>query len=247
VYVRKIAQDALEELRKYDSATIANVIELFDLRATTSGYARSSIRSVYPELPPIVGYATTATFRSAFPTASPDAYLKVPAHVEEMQLLPEPRVVVIQDLDESPTGAVLGEVMCRVYRKFGCSGAITNGAVRDILAVRRLGFPLFASAVIVSHGYPRLEEIHSTINISGLTIRPGDILHADANGVVLVPNDIAEHVASACNEFVALETQVIDYLDREDATPKGYRKAEEAAAAEFSRLSTKLRGRFKSN
>jgi 4-hydroxy-4-methyl-2-oxoglutarate aldolase len=240
---KPVASGTFETLRKYDSATVANVIELFRVRASTAGHVRGSVRAIYPDLPPIVGYATTATFRAAYPSDGPSVYDKFPEQLKEMGALPEPKIAVIQDLDDPPMAATLGEVMCRAYKRFGCVGIITSGGARDILAVRQLNFPVFASSIIVSHGYCRIEEVHTPVWICGLTVHPGEIIHADANGVVLIPNDIAEQVAGACEEFVAIEKVVMDYLERTDATPEGYLQAEKTAGDTFDQLSARLRSK----
>jgi regulator of RNase E activity RraA len=135
--------------------------------------------------------------------------------------------------------------MCRAYKRFGCAAIVTSGGARDILAVQQLNFPVFASSIIVSHGYCRIEEIHTPVWICGLTVRPGDIIHADANGVVLIPNDIVDQVAGACGEFVAIEKVVMDYLERKDATPEGYLQAEKVAGEQFEQLSARLRKQLK--
>jgi regulator of RNase E activity RraA len=242
--IKRVSALTLETLQKYDSATICNVIELFGVRPSTAGYMTCAIRAVYPDLPPIVGYATTATFRSAYPAPHDRTYFQVPDHVGRMQEFPEPRIAVVQDLDDPPAAATLGEVMCRLYRRFGCCGIITSGAARDIQQVRALNFPVFASSIIVSHGHSRFEEIHVPVHIHGVTVRPGDLLHADVNGVVSVPHEIAEHVAEACEEYLAIEKMVIDYLERDDATPQGYRMAEQDAEELIQRLSAKVRERI---
>ncbi len=238
---KQVSALALETLRKYDSATICNVIELFGIRPSTAGYMSGAIRAVYPDLAPVVGYATTATFRSAYPSSDESVYLRVPEHIKRMEELPEPRIVVVQDLDDPPAAATLGEVMCRLYRRFGCCGFVTSGAARDILQVRPLNFAVFASSILVSHGHCRFEEIHVPVHIHGLTVRPGDLLHADVNGVLSIPNEKAEEVAAACEDYLAIEKIVIDYLERPDATPEGYRRAEEEAAEQIQRLSAKVR------
>jgi regulator of RNase E activity RraA len=158
-----------------------------------------------------------------------------------MQAFPEPRIAVIQDLDDPTMGATLGEIMSRTYRRFGCAAIITSGGARDILAVRDLKFAIFASSIIVGHGYPRIEDVHVPVCLEGVTIRPGDIIHADANGVLVVPNEIAEQVAGACEEYMAAEKKIIDYLDRKDATIDGYLESENVAAADFERLAAKLK------
>lgn len=236
-----VSPATLETLRKYDSATVCNVIELFGVRPATAGYMSGAIRAIYPDLPPVVGYATTATLRSAYPSSEDNVYLRIPEHVQRMQELPEPRIVVVQDLDDPPAAATLGEVMCRMYRRFGCCGIITSGAARDIAQVRSLNFAVFGSSIIVSHGHARFEEIHVPVHVHGLTVRPGNLLHADVNGVVSVPNGIAERIAAACAEYVAIEKSVVDYLESDDATPQDYRRVEETAAEQISRLSARLR------
>lgn len=239
---KQIPAADLETLRKHDSATICNVIELFGVRPATAGYMRGGIRAIFPDLPPIAGYATTATFRSAYPAPQGSAPLQTRDHIQRLLELPEPRIVVVQDLDDPPAAATLGEVMCRLYRRFGCCGIITSGAARDIEQVRPLDFPVFATSILVSHGHSRFEEIHVPVHIGGLTIRPGDLLHADVNGVVSVPNEIAGYVAEACGEYVAVEKMVIGYLARDDATPQGFHLAEKEAAEQIERLAAKVRG-----
>jgi 4-hydroxy-4-methyl-2-oxoglutarate aldolase len=214
--------NVLETLARYDSPTIANIIELFDVRPRNEGYMNSSITARYPRLPPVLGYATTATFRSAYPTDQPDAYLRLAEHVGRIEEeLPAPRIVVFQDLDIPPASATIGEIMATAYKRFGCVGFITNGSIRDIPQIEAMRFPVFSNSIVVSHGYSRIEEIHIPVQVGGLLVKPGDLLHADANGIVLIPHDLAEKTASACEAFVAVERIYLDYLVRKDATPAG--------------------------
>jgi regulator of RNase E activity RraA len=231
----------LETLRKYDSATIANVVELFDIRPNTAGYMKGAVRAIYPEMDPIIGFASTATFRSAYPTGANNAYQRLPAQLRAMQGIPGPKIAVIQDLDQPAAAATFGEVMCTAYQRFGCVGIISSGAARDIAQVRALKFPAFASSVIVSHGYSRLEDVDVPVQIDGLTVRPGDLLHADANGVVLIPAEIAEEVAGVCQDFVSVEQMVLDYLHAQEATIDGYQQCMETAIQRFGVISKKLR------
>lgn len=239
--IKSFPPEILEILRKYDTPTVCNVIELFESRPVYAGFMNASIRALFPRLPPIVGYATTATYRSAYPPATPDTYRRLAEHAERLQEVPAPRVAVIQDLNEPPVAAVVGEVMSRIYQRFNCAGFITNGAARDLLQIERLRFPVFASAVIVSHGYHRLEDIHVPVHFGGVTVHPGDLLHADANGVVTIPSHIAELVANACEEFCAAERMVLEYLDTAHATPRGFRKIHEESIMRIGALSAKVR------
>lgn len=232
--------EVLKTLAKYDSPTICNVIELFGVRPNTSGYMNASIRAIYPKLSPVVGYATTATFRAAFPSPRSDAYKRTPEHIELMQHIPGPRIVVVQDLDEPSVAAILGEVMARLYRRFGCSAFVTNGGVRDLLQVEKLEFPLFAGSVLVSHGYPHFEDLHVPVHVGGLTVRPGDLLHADANGVTSIPLNLATKIAAACEDFVSAETELMDFLESAGATPQGCREAWERISQRLGVMRSKL-------
>src|ERR1700737_4442951 len=99
-------------LRKFDPPTICNVIELFDLRPRTAGYMDSRIQACYPKLPPMVGYASTATFRLAAPPRAGCAYSGLAEQAASLAELPGPAVIVFQDLDNPPASATFGEVMC---------------------------------------------------------------------------------------------------------------------------------------
>jgi 4-hydroxy-4-methyl-2-oxoglutarate aldolase len=130
----------------------------------------------------------------------------------------------------------MGEIMVTAYKRFGCVGFITNGGARDILQIEAMRFPIFSNSIIVSHGYSRIEEIHVPVHVGGLLVKPGDLLHADANGVVLIPHDIAEEAADACQAFIAVERIYLDYLGRKDATPAGFADALRQAKAAAQKL-----------
>ena len=197
-------------LGQYDTPTISNVIELFEVRARREGFMDRRIRAWFPELSPIVGYASTATMRTAYPRAEGDVYSGLDEQVARFAELPGPAIVVFEDLDDPPVGATFGEVMCASYQCFGARGIITNGPARDLEQVRRLGFPAFSDGVVSSHADSHITSLHQPIRVGGLAVRPGDLLHADANGVCGIPEDIAAYVAHAAQEFVAAEAVCID-------------------------------------
>src|SRR5215510_10381741 len=117
--IRAVPASDLELLRKIDTPTICNVVELFDLRPRTAGYTDSRIQACYPKLPPMVGFASTATFRSAAPPRSGNVYAGLDQMVAGFAELPGPAVVVFQDLDNPPAAATYGEIMCSTYKAFG--------------------------------------------------------------------------------------------------------------------------------
>jgi regulator of RNase E activity RraA len=121
-----LTTDQLKALQKVDSPTIANVIELFNVRSYVAGYSNLSLKAVYPELPSAVGYAATATFRPAYPAEAGDSYGGMPQLIADSISIQEPRIVVFQDLDEPPQAATYGEVMASTFQKFGFAGLITT-------------------------------------------------------------------------------------------------------------------------
>jgi 4-hydroxy-4-methyl-2-oxoglutarate aldolase len=207
--------ELLANLARYDTPTICNTIEVFDVRPRTQGYMDHRIRSAFPELGPIVGFATTATFRSAWPAQGGDVYANLGKQLTEFETLPGPAIVVFQDLDDPPVGATFGEVMCSLYQAFGAVGLITSGGGRDLAQVSALRFPVFLGATICSHGYSQTVDVGQPVRVGGLQVRPGDLLHGDANGVTNIPIEIADEVAEVAQEYVAAEKLVIDYAQAE--------------------------------
>jgi len=207
-----ITAATLAKLAKYDTPTVCNVIELFDVLPRNRGYMDGRVKCNYPDLPPMVGFAATAAFRSDAPPMGGDAYGSIQAQLEQFARLPGPAVVVFQDLDDPPAAAVFGEVMCSSYQGFGSVGLVTNGAGRDIEQVRALKYPVFTGSTICSHGYCHILHIGLPVRVGGLMVNTGDLLHGDSNGVAAIPLDIATEVADACQEFVDAEVPVLEYV-----------------------------------
>src|SRR3977135_967404 len=143
--MKKVSPADLTLLKKYDTPTICNVVELFDRCSRTAFYMDKRIQACYPKLPPMVGYASTATFRSAFPPTSGNVYAGLDSQVAAFSELPGPPVVVFQDLDCA--------VMCATTQGFAAAGLITSGAARDLDQVEAMNFPCFADGAICAHGY----------------------------------------------------------------------------------------------
>jgi len=234
-----IPQADLDLLRGYDTPTICNVIEVFNIRPRHSGYLDGRLRACFPEMPPMVGFASTATFRSAAPPSQGGVYASLDRQVAAFAEGPAPTVVVFQDLDDPPAAATFGEVMCTTYQRFGAVGLVTSGAARDVDQVRRLGFPCFSNGVICSHGWAHFLEMGVPVRVGGVTIHPGDLLHGDANGVTTIPLEIASAVAQACAEYVAAEQVVLDYCQSAQVTPAGFGEARAECARRIAALSVR--------
>jgi 4-hydroxy-4-methyl-2-oxoglutarate aldolase len=231
----------LEMLRRYDTPTVCNVIELFDVRPRHSGYLNARIQACYPKLPPMVGYASTATFRAAAPPRAGNVYSDLSEQISAFAELPGPAVVVFQDLDDPPAAATFGEVMCTSYQAFGAAGLITSGGARDLDQVEPLRFPCFAGGITCAHGYCHIPQIHVPVHVGGVTIHPGDLLHGDRNGVTTIPVEIAAAVAHACAEYVAAEAVVLDYLKSGRIDPQGYAKARNECRDRIDALAQRLK------
>jgi regulator of RNase E activity RraA len=238
---RAAASADLELLRKFDTPTVCNVVELFDLRPRVAGYLDARIQACYPKLPPMVGYAATATFRSAAPPHSGNVYAGLSEQVAAFTELPGPPVVVFQDLDSPVASATFGEVMCTTYKAFGAAGLITSGAGRDLDQVEALQFPCFTNGTICAHGYCHIPQINVPVHVGGVMIHPGDLLHGDRNGVTTIPHEIASAVAHACPEYMAAEAVVLDYLRSGRIDPKGYSAARNECRDRIEALARKLK------
>ncbi len=239
--VRQLSRDELSALCRYDTPTICNVIELFAVRPQTEGYMDSRIRSCFPEMGPICGYASTATFRSALEPKGKAAYGTLSDQIARFGEVPGPPIVVIQDLDEPTKSATFGEVMAASYRSFGAAGLITSGAARDLDQVRAVGLPCFADGVICSHGYPKLIDFLVPVHVGGLAVYPSDLLHADQNGVTNIPPDIVGEVADVCEEFCEAEAVVLDYCAAGNVTVAGHAEAVKELGARIRRLKERVR------
>ncbi len=233
----------LELLRRYDTPTICNVIELFDVRPRTAGFMNGSITACFPKMPPMVGYASTATFRSAFAPRAGNVYSGLGEQVASFAELPGPAVVVFQDLDGPCCAATFGEVMASTYKAFGAAGLITSGAGRDLDQVEAIRFPCFTNGTICSHGDCHIVQIGVPVHVGGMAIHTGDLLHGDRNGVTSVPEEIASEVGQACADYMAAEAVVLDYVRGGKVDVRGFAAAHKECRAQIEALAKRLRGR----
>lgn len=209
----ELRPEEIEALRKITTPTVCNAIESFNVRPRNEGFMDTSIRCILPELGAMVGYACTATMRASRDEPSRPSW----ELWETVLRAPAPRVVVIQDLDApAPLGSHWGEVNGNTYKALGCVGTVTNGGVRDLDEVRRLGFHFFASCVLVSHAYEHLVEVGVPVQVGGITVNPGDLIHADQHGVLIVPLEIAREIPAAAAEVQRRERRIISLCQSGD-------------------------------
>jgi 4-hydroxy-4-methyl-2-oxoglutarate aldolase len=210
----------LDELQAFNAPSLSNGIETFDVRPRNEGFAAPSVRCMFPELGARIGYAATATIRAAA-----EGDLLPPSDLwDHVVATPEPRVVVVQDLDDpSGVGSYWGEVNGSIFTALGCVAVVTNGAVRDLTEMRAMGLQAFAGCVAVSHAYVHLVSVGEPVNVGGLDVRPGDLLHGDQHGVLSIPPEIATELAAATRRVEEHERVIIDFCRSADFSVDGLR------------------------
>lgn len=221
-----LSPETLKGLQALDTCTVANAIETFETRLRNEGFADASIRCQTPCTASVVGHAVTVRIRCSSPPMSGGIYVDRTDWWEHLLTIPGPRIVVIEDIDEKPgMGAFLGEVHAGILQALDCVAAVTNGSVRDVQAIAGTGFQLFASHLSVSHAYVHIVDYGTPVNIGGLEIQPGDLLHADCHGVLSIPNELADILAVRAAKLVERERQVLDLCRSGGATIERLRDA----------------------
>lgn len=219
--LRQLGAEQIEALKAIDTPTICNAIETFQVRGRVEGFLGMDIRCLLPDLGTMVGYAITVTADSTTPDVprSSQAWL---AWLKAMESSPKPSVLVLKDMGPQPhKSAHLGEVMATIAKRLGVIGVVSDGGLRDILEIERLGLHCFGPGLVPSHGNPRLIEVNVPIEIDGVPIEPGGLLHGDINGVTTIPLSIADKVAEAAARVRQEEAQLMAYVDAPDFTVEG--------------------------
>jgi 4-hydroxy-4-methyl-2-oxoglutarate aldolase len=207
-----LTQEQLECLGQFDTCTIANAIEKFNVRLRNTGFTNADIHCQFPDAPPMVGYAFTARLRAEDPPIAGRTFRDRSDLWNAMLAIRAPRVLVLEDMDNPPgRGAFVGDVHAAILRALGCVGFLTNGAVRDLPSVRASGIQLFSGNLAVSHAYAHIFDVGSKIKIAGLDVRPGDLLHGDRHGVLTIPLEIAAEVPQVAAELQEKEEKVIEF------------------------------------
>lgn len=205
-----LTSEQFDLLHQLDACTLANAIEFFSERLRNEGFANGSVRCLFPQLPPMLGYAATIKVRGSAPPMVNGIYADRTDWWDYILSLPEPRVVVVQDAATTTgLGSLLGAVHVNILRALGCVGAVTNGSVRDLPVAERLGFPLFAGHISVSHAYVHVVDFGMPVEVGGLKIRSGDLIHGDLHGVQSVPLDIAPKIPPVAAQIAAREKSLI--------------------------------------
>jgi len=206
-----------------DSPTVANALERLKLRDRSDGYVGGSVQCAFPELGPMVGTALTVTADNAVGRpARQDGYWELWNALEQTT---GPTVIVMKDASGTPTRvAYAGEIMVTLARRLGAIGMVTDGALRDVDEVRAKGFHYFMRYPVVSHANFELSKVGDPVHIDGQVVRTGDILHGDANGIVIVPNESLRDIREAVDAIQTAERRDLDYLEGPEFTLQGYQR-----------------------
>lgn len=210
--MKEYPADVLARLKEIDSPTLSNAIERFRVRSLTAGYAGFDLRCVYPELGTMMGYAVTCTADSTTEDSINVRGL-VPLW-EALEASPKPAVLVIKDIGSERTRSChLGEVMASTAKALGAVGCVSDGGLRDILEIRQMGgFQLFCPGFTVSHGNPVICEVNVEVELSGMEVRPGVLLHGDINGVLTVPDAVVEALAEEVEKVRSAEREILELV-----------------------------------
>ncbi len=213
-----LSNEVLGALRKLDTPTVCNALEVVAPHRRSHGFTTSPLFCADTTMAPMVGYARTATIRAAAPSGrSPaDDLAARQAYYRHIAEPPGPTITVIEDIDPAPgTGAWWGEVNSNIHAGLGSLGVITNGSIRD-LDEWAPGFGALAGSVGPSHVWVHVVEHAVPVTVNGMQVNPGDLIHADKHGAVVVPTDVASELFHAAGQIAAGERKLIDAAQSDD-------------------------------
>lgn len=229
-------ENLLDLLRSVDTPTVCNAIEVAQGKRGFNAFTRGTMLCSDPAGAVIVGYAVTAKIAAVSPPTEPQDMIRARrmAYYKAMAEAPKPSVAVVEDEDfPDCIGAYWGEVNTTIHKGFGMSGTLTNGVMRD-LGDMAPDYPVVAGSIGPSHGFVHVTALDTPVTVFGLTVRPGDIVHADRHGAVVVPPDIVGHLARAIAKMQQTEQLVLG-----PAREPGFNFAKfEAAWSDFEKART---------
>lgn len=199
-----------EHLRRFDSPTIANALEVARGQRSITGFTRRTLIAAFPQLPSIVGFARTVTIRSSTPYDPAVRRKNQLAYYEHLAQAPQPTVSVVQDIDSQPgLGAFWGEVNTHIHWGLGCVGAVTNGSMRDLDAMHPQ-FQCLAASLSPSHAWVQVVDIGKQVDVFGMVVSDGEIVHADRHGAIVIPRELLDKLPAAIDLMARREKELLD-------------------------------------
>lgn len=202
----------LEALRAFDTPTICNALEIVAPERRALGFTIETLISPFPFAKPMVGYARTCLYRSMLPSRVSGAELRA-GRIDYYRYVASgtgPKVSIVQDIDSAVGfGCFWGEVNTAIHKACGCLGLITNGGVRDLdeLAPE---FQVLCGKVTPSHAHGHAVGFGGEVDILGMIVHSGDLIHADRHGAVVIPHDVAKAVPDAAQLCMRREAPVLE-------------------------------------
>lgn len=197
-------------LARVDTPTVCNALEVVNGERADSGFTRRTMVAAVPDAPAFIGRARTATIRATRRQGAPAGLDHRMEYFRYIAGGGANTVVVIEDLDSPPgVGAFWGEVHSAVHAALGVAGVVTNGAVRDLDQLHP-GLPILAGAVTPSHAFVDTEALDTAVTIFGMAVAPGDIIHADRHGAVVLPDAALAELPAAVESVARRERVILD-------------------------------------
>jgi regulator of RNase E activity RraA len=207
-----VSPNQFDFLRSIDTPTVCNLIEMVAPERRGHGYTVKHLHCPFPDLPPMVGFARTVTFRAKdkVPLGEAGYMQKRLDYLDYVAGAPQPVVMIMHDLDcqHAGFGAFWGEVQSNVHKALGALGVVTDGSIRDIPMIAP-GFQMLAAAIVPSHAYVHVVDYGIDVNVAGMAVTSGDLIHADRHGAVVVPRDKIDAMQAAADKLAASEARII--------------------------------------
>jgi len=201
----------ISELTQFDTPTISNAIEIVQGGRGYERFTRGTPVHAMNGAKSMCGYARTAKLSGLKPPQEPVDVIKA-RRLEYYRYMAEgdvPTVCVIEDIDAPHcVSAWWGEVHTVVHKGLGMSGALTNGVMRD-LADHAPGFPVVAGSIGPSHMYVHVTELDVPVTVFDLTIQPGELIHADLHGAVVIPDAVLPKLGEAIESLLSTEQIIL--------------------------------------
>lgn len=206
-----ISAETLALLRRTDTPTVCNALEHVMGGRTAEGFTKTPTVCADPSLPPIVGFARTARIRASSPAEKPAAEVRAlrMQYYEYVAGGDGPNVAVIEDADwPHCIGGFWGEMQVAQHKGLGVAGTLTNGVLRD-LGMLDEGYQVVAGSVGPSHAFVHVTEIDVPVTVFGMRVRPGDLVHADRHGAVVIPAQHIEKMPAAIEIVIRKEQPIL--------------------------------------
>jgi len=222
-----IDSELLALLRSVDTPTVCNAIEVAQGKRGFSQFTRGTMVCSAPQSGSLVGFAKTAKIAALSPPNEDKEIIKN-RRMEYYRYMSEvsgPSIAVIEDVDfPDCIGAYWGEINTKIHKRFGLSGVLTNGVVRDLGDLAE-DFPVVAGSIGPSHGFVHVREIDTPVSVFGITVSPGDLVHADRHGAVVIPNEVIPILKDAVHKLFASERLILDPAEKTEFSFDDFKSA----------------------